>query len=813
MVTPTALDVSFRVVDLSEGIAGAYCTKILADAGADVIMIEPPSGSPLRRRSASGQATDPTYGGVLFQFLSSSKQSAVVDLESVESLRRIERLLSSSDAIVWSEESSLCRDSRLSVERLRALAPQATVLALSGYGLDGPWMGRPSNEFIWQSLSGSAWSHGSSDGTPIMIGGSHGDYSLGTLGALGILLARFRDGGSGRGELVEVAGLEVLQLTHNLFPITFVDTAGRPNRPFRTDPIPGIHRTKDGWVGLWVTTGQQWLDFCTMTERFDWLEDASLGLMDNRAARHDELLPAIDAWAAQRTTDEIVDFASLLRIPVAPIGTGRSLPTFDQFVERQQFVANPRSGFTQPDVWYQSSGAQRRPFEPSPGIGEHTNALTTEVGGAKPPMAPALIAAEGALPFEGLRIVDMTSFWAGPIISHVFAMLGADVIHVESVKRPDGIRMATTIPMSEPGWWEMSPFFNATNTCKRGLTLDLHSARGRELLQELIAMSDVVVENFSPRVMDQLGLTYERLTTIRPDIIMVRAPAFGTSGPWKDRVGYAPTIDQAGGLSWVTGEPDQAPQMVGAASDALGGLHGSLALLFALEHRRRTGVGALVESPQIGTALQFTAEQVAEYSANGILLERVGNRSWVHAPQGVYRSADRKGTFPGVADDDWLALTIERDEQWRALCSVVDGLSNDVHLDYEGRSAAHDRIDAAIAAWCQDQDAEAAATKLTTLGIPAARVVPPHELANIEPLTARAFYEIVEKPVAGSMRVPAFPVRLEHGPARWHRTPAPRLGEHNRAILEGIIGLTSDEVDALEAEQVIGYATSVNLGW
>jgi crotonobetainyl-CoA:carnitine CoA-transferase CaiB-like acyl-CoA transferase len=409
--------------------------------------------------------------------------------------------------------------------------------------------------------------------------------------------------------------------------------------------------------------------------------------------------------------------------------------------------------------------------------------------------------------------MDMTAFWAGPIISHPFAMLGADVIHVEAANRPDGIRMAATIPLSQTGWWETSPFFNGTNTCKRGLTLDLQTERGRELLRELIAVSDVVIENYSPRVMAQLGLTYEQLVKIKPDIIMVRAPAFGSSGPWTDRVGYAPTIDQAGGLSWVTGEPDSPPQVVGAASDALGGLHGSIALMLALEHRRRTGAGCLVESPQIGPALQFTAEQVAEYSANGAILGRVANRSWVHAPQGVYRSADRTATFPTVADDDWLALAIETDDQWRSLCSLVEGLANDADLDFDGRQAAHDRIDGAIAAWSRSKDAETTSVQLGARGIPAARVVPPHELAEIETLAAREFYETVEKPVAGRMRVPGFPVRLERGPTRWNQTAAPCLGEHNRAILEGLLGLTSAEVDQLEVERVIGSATSVHLGW
>jgi crotonobetainyl-CoA:carnitine CoA-transferase CaiB-like acyl-CoA transferase len=807
----TPLKHAHRVVDLSQGIAGAYATKVLADAGADVVIVEPPEGSPLRRRSASGAAVDPTVGGVLFQYLACSKRSVVVDLDDATNLKLVRELLRHADSIVWSEESTLCWHLALSVENIRELAPAATVVALSGFGRSGPWAGRPSNDFIWQSLAGSAWNHGSSDDTPLMFGGTLGDFALGTLGALAMLVGKARASRSGPGELIDVSALEVLALTHTMFPITFQDHAKRPYRAKRNSSIPSIHPSSDGWIGFWVTTGQQWLDFCTMIEQFDWLEDPSLGLMDNRALRSDELIEAIERWTSERTTEEIIEFASLLRLPVAPIGNGETLPTFDHFVERQTYVPNPRSGFPQPDVWYRSTGAFRRPFAPSPLLGEHTEEVRAELAAAAP--GEREVSGDETLPFEGVRIIDMTAFWAGPIISHPLAMLGADVIHVEAVKRPDGIRMAATIPMSEEGWWETSPFFNGTNTCKRGLTLDLQTETGRDLLKRLVAQADAVIENYSPRVMDQLGLSYDELKAIKPDIIVVRAPAFGITGPWRDRVGYAPTIDQASGLAWVTGEPGGRPLLIGAASDALGGLHGSMALMLALEHRRRTGEGALVESPQVGTALQFSAEQVAEFAANDFLLERIGNRSPVLAPQGVYRTADRAATFPGVGEDDWLAISVEDDTQWRALCSVLGLTGNEEDLDLAGRQREHDHIDATIRAVVRDRDAEALAAELACAGVPACRVVPPHEADRIEPLVASGYFEFVSKQVVGTMRVPRFPLRSSRGPSAWNRRPAPGLGEHNHEILAGLLGLGDDAIEQLAASGVIGNATSVNLGW
>jgi crotonobetainyl-CoA:carnitine CoA-transferase CaiB-like acyl-CoA transferase len=810
------LPADYRVVDLSEGIAGAYCTKILADGGAEVIKVEPPDGSALWRRSASGAPVDPRYGGVLYQYLSCSKESVVADVTIDADIDLVRSLLRDADAIVWSNEATICSHPAFSVDELQRMAPQAAVLAFTPFGLTSPWAGRPANEFVLQAMSGSAWNHGSPDDTPIMLGASHGDYAQATVGALGLLIARERIRRSGRGELVDVAGLEVLQLTHSFFPITFLDLAGRPHRPRRIDAIPAIHRTKDGWVGYWVTTGQQWLDFCTMLGRFDWLEDPSLGLMDNRAMRHDEMVAVIDDWTAERTTDEIIDFATALRLPVAPVANGATLPTLDHFVERHFYTQHPRSGAVQPDVWYTlSGGAERRPFEPSPALGAHTEHHRGAPAHVREPVGDPG-GDDAAMPFDGIRIVDMTAFWAGPIISHPLSMLGADVIHVESASRPDGIRMAATIPFGDPGWWETSPFFNATNTTKRDLAIDLQTERGRELLLDLIAKSDILIENYSPRVMDQLGLAYERLQEINPALIMVRAPAFGISGPWRERVGYAPTIDEAGGLAWVTGSPDGPPSMLGAASDSVGGMHGTLAILMALEHRRRTGNGMLIETPQVGAAINITGEQVAEYSANGVLLGRTGNRSWVCAPQGVYRVADCDDPYPGVGNDDWIAVSVETDAQWSALASVLgdETLERDARLaTASGRHDAHDQIDAAIAAWARTRTAHSAVEELVAEGVPAAPVVRAHRLPEIESLVARQFYETVHQPVAGTMRVPAFPIRFSSGPEVWNRSAAPCLGQHNREIAVDVLGLSDDDVKQLEADDIIGNATSINLGW
>ena len=262
----------------------------------------------------------------------------------------------------------------------------------------------------------------------------------------------------------------------------------------------------------------------------------------------------------------------------------------------------------------------------------------------------------------------MTTFWAGPSCTHMLALLGADVIHVESTRRPDGTRLIAGVPISEENWWEKSPIFSGLNTNKKGVTLDLQSARGREILHRLIATCDVVVENFTPRVMDQLGLDFAAVQALRPDIVMLRMPGFGLDGPWRDNPAFAYAIEAAAGLSWLTGYPDRPPYEPYSVGDPNAGVHALNGLLLALEHRRRTGEPVLVEASMVDAAINIAAEQVIEYTAYGALLQRAGNRGPTAAPQNLYQTADIDEF--GRADC-WVAIAVATDDHWVRLREAI----------------------------------------------------------------------------------------------------------------------------------------------
>ena len=402
----------------------------------------------------------------------------------------------------------------------------------------------------------------------------------------------------------------------------------------------------------------------------------------------------------------------------------------------------------------------------------------------------------------------MTTFWAGPCCTHYLAMLGADVIHVESARRPDGTRLIAGIPITQDQWWEKSPIFAALNTNKRGLTLDLQSPRGREVLQRLVATSDVVVENFTPRVLDQIGLDFAAVQAVRPDAIMVRMPGFGLDGPWRDNPAFAYAIESAAGLSWLTGYADRTPYEPYSIGDPNAGVHALNALLLALEHRRRTGEGVLVEAAMVDAALNIAAEQIIEYSAYGALLDRAGNRGPTAAPQNLYRSADID-EFGRL--DSWVAIAVQTDEQWQSLRAALGNppwAADPTLTAVAGRREHHDLIDEHLAAWCADRSGDDIVATLWGAGVPVAKVMQPHRQTELEQLSFRDFFEVVDHPVNGRARLSTVPMRFSAGPGVFHTQPAPLLGQHNHELLAEL-GLSAAEIAELEADGVIGRAPTM----
>ena len=567
--------------------------------------------------------------------------------------------------------------------------------------------------------------------------------------------------------------------------------------PWRSVESPSIESTADGVVGFCTVTGQQFEDFLLLVGRPDLIGDERFATAVLRARHQNEFEAIVQQWTSKRSTEEILEAASLLRIPVAPVGTPETVPAFEQFVAREAFVDSPGGGFFQPRPPIRIHGVAATRPRRAPTLGQDGGDMSwRHAGAAGSPDGPLVVPGSTGRPLEGVKVIDLTAFWAGPAATQMLAALGADVVKVESPSRPDGMRFNSRKGPGEARWWEWGPIFQSVNIDKRGVTLDLRQSEGRDVLLELIGQADVVVENFSPRVLEDFGLNFEVIARANPRAIMVRMPAFGLDGPWRDRTGFAQTVEQISGMAWRTGFPDGLPVIPRGPCDPLGGMHAVVGLLCALQERERSGVGRLVEVALAEAALNAAAEVVIEHSAYGESLHRKGNRSHEACPQGVYRCR---------GEERWLALAVVTDAQWSALVETVrlaPWAGTAELATAKGRRGAEDRIDAELAAALADRDLHVVVEALLAVGVPAAPVVSPFCILDNEHLRARGFPERIEHPVVGTHEFTGIPFRFDTVKEPWFRHGAPTLGQHNTEVLCHL-GLSGAHLDRLQRAGVI----------
>ncbi|NND67295.1 MAG: CoA transferase, partial [Halioglobus sp.] len=726
-----------RVIDFSTTIAGSYATKMLADAGAEVIKVEPPEGDPLRRWCSSVDDIDLQRpdDAALFRFLNTSKQSIVGSPGDAA----VQELVAGADLVV-----NTFAPAQYDVEALAAARQSLVVLSITPWGRTGPYSQRPVTEFIVQAESGSLSQRGLPVQPPVMAGGRITEWVGGTFAAVAALAACRHARNSGRGDHIDFSLLEVMNIAGTNYADLLGSLMKRPEltAPVRSVEVPSIEPTKDGWVGFNTNSQQQYTDFLLLIERTDLLAEEDLASIVGRMARMDEWNAAVRAWTTQRTTAEIVEAAALLRIPVAPVNNGKTVLQHEHFRERGVFVENPGGGFEQPRPPYHIHGTERPVLRQAPALGEHT-------GKVRPRAARTVGKAEAAArPLAGIRVLDATAWWAGPSATQMLAHLGAEVIHMEAIQRLDGMRMFGGRFVKKPRWWEYSAMFLGANSNKRGLTLDLDQPEGLEAAKELIGQSDVFVENYSPRVMDKFGLDWSAVHALSPATIMVRMPAFGLDGPWRDRVGFAQTMEQITGMAWITGHVDDQPRIQRGPCDPLAGMNAAFGALVALGERERTGKGSLVESAMVEGALNAAAEQIVEFSAYGRVMHRAGNRCPQAAPQGLYACA---GHVP--ASEQWLALSIESDAQWAGLIAALGNpaaFADERFATLAGRHACHDEIDAMIAGLVTGEALAPLIERLVAHGVPAGEVQQGMDVSAHPQFVARGFFETLEHPVVGT---------------------------------------------------------------
>jgi crotonobetainyl-CoA:carnitine CoA-transferase CaiB-like acyl-CoA transferase len=763
-----------RVAEIGNGVAVGHAGRLLADLGADVVKIEPPQGDPLRNER-------------LWAFTGAGKRSAVIDPATA-----------AADLVIESLGPGI-----FPVDEFIARHPSAAVVRVSPFGQESPYRDRPVTDLVLQAHGGWVNSHGRLGGTPVMVGGRLADYTVASFVATIALTAYriARDRGTAVVADISMMDCLVLTLPYPTLQLENFTRAGLPAPENRHSVLPGMMPAQDGWVGLSALTGQHWQDICAMIDGEQWMGRQQELIWGGEPLA--EFLAHLRRWLEDRPVNDVVALAQAFRIPAAPVADAQILVECPQLVDRSWFIPDPaETGGLLPGPPYRLSRTPARFDTTPPGLGADTDTVqraTSEPVIAGEPVKDAASAVNGRLPLAGLRVLDLGTFWAAPFTGAYLGSLGADVIKIESIQRPDPFRYTGTFPQLGDDWQEQGGMYQGTNINKRNITLDLSRPEGRALFERLVPGADIVIENYSARVMDNFGLGYERLKELRPDIIMARMPGFGLEGPWRDFVSWAMVIEQAAGMAWLTGQPDGPPQNPGGFTDPVVGLHAATAILAALDHRGRTGEGQFIEIAQLELAASLGAEQILAWTVDGEILVRSGNRDTSMAPQGVYACAG--GT-------EWVALSIADDNDWAQFADLLGHpawAKQEALATLAGRLDRHDQIDQEISAWTHAQAASDVADALVARGIPAAVPLRAANMVDEPHLVARSFYQDFQHPSSGLRRFPGWPVRWSWRPAGEHHTAVTAtLGQHNADILGGILGITEAELEKLAADSIIG---------
>jgi benzylsuccinate CoA-transferase BbsF subunit len=401
---------------------------------------------------------------------------------------------------------------------------------------------------------------------------------------------------------------------------------------------------------------------------------------------------------------------------------------------------------------------------------------------------------KGAL--SGVRITDLTWAWAGPFATTLLTYLGAEVIRVESQKRPDHTRTRSITTGQLFGGLDNSPIFNYMNQNKFGVSLNLSHPDSVNLVKRLVSISDVIAENMRPGSVDRMGLGYPVLQKINPSIIMLSSSARGGTGPEKTYTGYAPTFGALGGAAYLTGYTNEGPARLLGEVDLISGTAAALAVLAGLNHRARTGQGQLIDLSSSDVISSLLGEAFMDYSMNKRVQTRQGNRDDIMAPHNCYACQGK---------DNWVSIAVATDEEWQALCQAI----GQPELAKEERFATgfkrwhnQSELDKIISQWTRGKERYQVMDLLQSSGVAAVPVFNCEDVYKDPHLNARDFWHQVEHPLLGKQLMIAPPWKLSATPAQSHKG-APLMGEHNKFILGELLGLSHAEIQRLIEEKAI----------
>ncbi len=817
-----ALD-PYRILDLTEG-GCALASRLLADMGADVIKVEPPGGSPSR-------STPPFYGGEagadrsLFWFACNlNKRSITLDIAEPRGRELFKRLVAGADFLFESYEPGYLDSLGLGYPSLQETNRGLIMVSITPFGQSGPYAHYKGPDIVTWAMGGYMWMCGDPERAPVRPSVPPQAYFHASgAAASAALIALYHRGSSGEGQHIDQSAQACgpWLLTHTY---QYYEYEGRilqregAWRHYGNTSSRMVYPCRDGHVVAMLGGGSisgpslnnlvRWMEWQGVAP--GWLTEMDWASYDARTAdraQTERIAEAMTEFFQTKTKDELLRAAVELGLHIAPVNTVEDVLEDPHLKARDywQTVEHPElpASITYPGAPFRASetpwSVDRRP----PLVGEHNQEVYEGEMGLTPRDLQKLadsgvvkVAASSAgRPLDGLKVVDLSTVVMGPAATRILGDYGATVIKVESATRPDGLRSMTPYKDGIAGV-NRSGYFAMYNAGKLSLTINLRLERGREFFKRfLVPWADVILEAFAPRVAEGWGMSYEDLKKIRPDLILLRASLMGHSGPSKDLKGTGQLTAALAGWYELTGWPDSAP--VGpysAYSDFVSWNYALVAILSALDHRRRTGEGQYIDQSLLESTLHFATPALLDCAANGVVATRMGNRDPSAAPHGVYRCLDE--VRAGEKGDRWCAIAVTTEEEWRSFRRAAgdpEWTKDSRFVDLSGRKKNEDDLDRLMEEWTSLRTAEEVMALLQDAGVPAGVVQHARDLFQDPQLQHRGGFVVRDHAEIGPHRVYTTSFRLSATPGE-PRSAAPLLGNDTEYICRELLGISEEEL-------------------
>jgi len=802
-----------RVLDLADR-SGALAGRILADMGAEVILVEPPDGNSIRAQAPMLSDGPVAERSCAHQYLNANKQSVTLDFADPTDWASFLAFVATADVIIDTAPPGHLDARGLGHAQLRAVQPSLIQCSITPFGLDAEWRNWKANDLVAGATGGLVWLSGEAKGIPSQ-GGANVSYAMAGLAAssaISIALHQRDHSGNGAGVHIDLSLQEatVLTVMHSNAPGIWT----WHNRLSRRPGLSNALRCADGgYVGLLVRPDRfdgflAWadrvgIDHGMTTDDWEW---ARLDAPN----KNNPVAETTLALAAALSRDEFAAGALEADIVCLPVLGFEDLERYEQFVVNDQFftVDHPQHGplgFVRSPADAMADGVE---IVPAPLLGEHQSLLEDLVplddspspASSVPATAAPAASPDPARALEGLRVVDFGWILAAPIGTRLLASFGAEVIRVESSKKPDSMR-------SQPGPdgtpdEELGGLFNSVNAGKKSLAIDLTTDDGLALIKELIGTADVVVNNFRPGAMERMGLGYEVLKKLKPDIVLLNLPGAHRKGPWAMRASMGNILMAASGFNMLMGFEGEPPRGVGVPYPDFTAPHLLTAtILAALRQRETTGTGQELHLTQLSGMISLLGVEWMQYKATDIQPPRSANRDDNYCPHGVYPAQPSEHS-----DDEWVAIAVAKDEEWVSLCTLMGqpALATDARFaTHADRKANEDAVDEVLRAWTGSRNKWDTAAQCQEFGVAAGPVEHLADTYDRDP-QLRNHYQIVQQPSRPDIEIP-----IDREAAQWRGTElllnrSPGLGEHNEHVVRELLGRSEEDYVQLILDGVLG---------